>query len=129
MDKRIELLAQQVETWYKNMFEFVFKHTAFQLVVLGWILSSKNSVFDGAESYVRYTIIISLLLYSAVTSGVYLELKSKSKYCFLRLKAADEEITSDFFRFLITSKFLWSSILTHFAISIVSGWLVWMVPA
>lgn len=129
MDERVKLLAGQMETWYKSMSEFVFKHSTFQLVILGWIVSFNDTIFADAEAFIRYTTVIALLLYSAFASGVYWELRNKSSYCFERLACVDVRVADDCKRFLITPKFLWSSILVHFAISIVSGWLVFMVSA
>lgn len=126
MTSRVDNLSQQAETWYKNMSDFVFKHSTFQLIVLGWIVSAEGQIAS-ANQLTHSILAATILGYSAFTSGIYHELRGKSLYVFSRLQELDKDVAEDCIRFQISLKFLLSAILVHFAVSFVSVWLIFEV--
>jgi hypothetical protein len=123
---RLEKLGQQAELWYRTLADFVFKHSSFQLIILGWIVSVENQI-GSADPATRKILIACLLGYSVFSSGIYLELRGKSDYVAARLLKLDSDVAADCLRLQITFKFLVSVIAVHFALSLISAWLIWNV--
>ncbi|WP_438467014.1 hypothetical protein [Marinomonas sp. PE14-40] len=126
-DERIKRLVDQAKTWYSTLTDFVFKHTAIQTVVLGWILSSQrlHETMENMQSVERFIPGILLISYSFLVFIIFRRLAKKSDYVFKEVKRIDESIYLEIWGYRIDKSFWLAMAVVHLALSIVSCYFLY----
>jgi hypothetical protein len=120
--ERLRLLADQTKTWYGSLTDHVFRHTAIQIVVLGWALSSdgpSNRVED-LSGPLQAVVFVLPLAYSALVFTVFMRLRDHSRAAFLALNSLDEPtLLSDLKPYRIEFRFWFGMACGHAVLSLV----------
>lgn len=121
ISERLDLLADQAKTWYQVLADYVFRHTAIQIILLGWAITSESARdrIDALGPGLQGLIAVLPLAYSAMVIVIFREVKLKSDRTMTTVRELDEVVADDLENYVILRRFWIGMGAVHASLSVV----------
>ena len=117
--EKLKLLCDQAKTWYSTLTDFIFKHSTFQIIIIGWAITSTS-----ARAYVQnlsggfyFMPGVLLFAYSVLVFLVYRIVARKSHQVLAEIATLDKEAWHIVSRFRLKRSFWMTMAAVHLALS------------
>ena len=120
--ERVRLLADQAKTWYMTLTDHVFKHTAVQVVILGWALTGEGprDRIEELDLPLRVVVLGLPIAYSLLVFAIFWQLRTHSKTVYDTMADLDEAaLIEDLESYRIGLKFWFVMASVHTVLSVV----------